>query len=141
MQDAIAKLKAGIDMKPRKRVVDLPAGGTFEFYTTPLTLAERERAQQMAKKPDEVSLTLLVQKCRDENGGPLFSMAHIAELKNDFPAELIEAIQVKAFVEIEEEAVVATEKADIKSPAEGTRKGRRADAAAGDSGEAGQDGF
>jgi hypothetical protein len=141
MQDAIAKLKAGIDMKPRKRSVELPNGGTFEFYTTPLTLAERERAQQLARKPDEVSLTLLVQKCRDSNGNPLFSMAQIAELKNDFPADLIEAIQVKAFVEIEEEAVVATEKADIKSPSEGTRKGRRADAAAGDSGEAGQDAF
>jgi hypothetical protein len=141
MEDALSKLLAGVDMKPRRRVVELPKGGTFEFYTTPLTMAERERAQQLAKKPDEVSLALLVQKCRDENGNPKFSMGQISELKNRLPADLIEAIQMKAFVEVEEEVAAVTDKSDLKSPSEGTRKGRRADAAAGDSGEAGQDAF
>jgi hypothetical protein len=49
MEDALTQLLLAVDMKPRKRVVDLPNGGTFEFFTTPLTMAERERAQQMPR--------------------------------------------------------------------------------------------
>jgi len=139
MEDALTQLLLAVDMKPRKRVVDLPNGGTFEFFTTPLTMAERERAQQMAKKPEEVSLALLVQKCRDENGNPKFNMGQIVEMKNRLPADLVEAIQMKAFVEVEGEATVVADKADLKSPSEGTRKGRRADASTGASGEAGED--
>jgi hypothetical protein len=139
MKNALARLKAAVDMSPRRRTIDLPNGEVFEFYTTPLTLAEREKAQKDARKPDEVALTLMIQKCRDENGRAMFALGQVAELKNELPAELLEQLQVKVFVEADSEAAGVEDATDLKSPAEGTRRGRRADAANGGSGEAGED--
>jgi hypothetical protein len=135
--DALSRLKLAVDMKPRRRVVDLPNGEQFEFFTTPLTLAERERAQRQASKPEDVSMVLLVNKCRDANGQPHFSLPQVIEMKESLPADLLEAFQVKAFVELEDEAAEVADKAALKSPSEGGSKGRRANASAGDSGEAG----
>jgi hypothetical protein len=139
MSNALARLKAAVDMSPRRRTIDLPNGEVFEFYTTPLTLAEREKAQKDARKPEEVPLTLMIQKCRDENGSPLFAQGQIAELKNDLPSDLLEQLQVKVFVETDEESAGIEAASDLKSPAEGTRRGRRANAADGGGREAGED--
>ena len=51
-------------MKPARRSVELPDGSEFEFYMTPLTLAERARAQKQAKSEDatDFALQLLVSK-------------------------------------------------------------------------------
>ena len=49
---AIDRLKAAVHMQPEKRSVELPDGSDFEFYMTPLTLAQRKRAQKQAKSDD-----------------------------------------------------------------------------------------
>ena len=56
---------------------------------TPLTLAERSRAQKQARSDDvtDFALQLLVSKAKDENGVPLFAVGEIADLRNVLPAQ------------------------------------------------------
>ena len=75
----------------------MPDGSEFEYWMTPLTLAERSRAQKQAKSDDatDFALQLLVAKATDENGGRLFNAADPAELRNDFPSHVVEALMLK----------------------------------------------
>ena len=123
MGTALARLKKSINMKPQRRSVELPDGGEFEFYMTPLTLAERGRAQKQAKTDDatDFAMQLLVTKAKDENGMPLFNQGEIAELRNDFPASLVEALMLELIAEPEEEEVVDE---SPKSSNSGAEKGQ-----------------
>jgi hypothetical protein len=105
MGTALDRLKKSINMKPQRRSVELPDGDEFEFYMTPLTLAERGRAQKLAKTDDatDFAMQLLVSKAKDENGMPMFNQGEIAELRNDFPASLVEALMLELIQEPEEE--------------------------------------
>lgn len=82
---ALDRLKKAANLVPVKRVVTLSDGSEFEFYSTPLTMAEREKAQKEAGSDDAsaFALQLLVHKAQDENGKRMFSAGEIAELKND----------------------------------------------------------
>ena len=81
---ALDRLKKAANLQPVKKVVTLSDGSEFEFYCTPLTMAERERAQKgTGDDVNAFALQLFVQKATDENGQRLFQMGHIAELKND----------------------------------------------------------
>ena len=82
--NALARLKKAANLVPIKRIVTLTDGTEFEFWATPLTMAERERAQKgTGDDVNAFALQLFVQKATDENGQRLFQMGHIAELKND----------------------------------------------------------
>ena len=134
MGKALDRLKKAVSMKASRRVVELPDGGEFEFYMTPLTLAERAKAQKQARTDDatDFALQLLVTKAKDENGIPLFNQGEIADLRNVLPASVVEALMMKLIGEEEEEE----EEIDYKSPEEsgsegqsassGTRRGRKA---------------
>ena len=80
---------------------------------TPLTLAERTRAQKQAKSDDatDFALQLLVSKAKDENSRPLFNVGEIAELRNALPASVVEALMLQLIGEVEEEE----EEFDMKS--------------------------
>ena len=108
-------------MKPQRRAVDLPNGDEFEFYMTPLTLAERARAQKQAKTDDatDFALQLLVSKARDENNAPLFNQGEIADLRNMLPASVVEALMLELIGEPEEEELELT---DMKSASEPVKK-------------------
>lgn len=82
---ALDRLKKAANLTPVKKSVKLSDGSEFEFYCTPLTMAERERAQKNAGSDEATAfaLQLLVQKARDENGEPMFRAGEIAELKNE----------------------------------------------------------
>ena len=82
---ALDRLKKAANLVPVKRSVELTDGSTFEFYCSPLTMAERERAQKDADSEEATAfaLQLLVQKAKDENGQALFKSGEIAELKNE----------------------------------------------------------
>ena len=83
---ALDQLKKAANLKSTKREVQLKDGSTFEFYTTPLTMAERERAQAAIKNKDDMNamgLRLFIQKALDENGRRRFSAGQYDELKND----------------------------------------------------------
>ena len=79
------RLKKAANLTPSKKEVTLSNGETFAFWTTPLTMAERERAQKGAKSDDanEFALRLLMTKACDENGDRLFKAGEIDILKNE----------------------------------------------------------
>ena len=67
---AIDRLRKAANLEPSKREVELSDGSVFEMYVSPLTMAERERAQKQAKSDDAsaFALQLLISKAMDENG-------------------------------------------------------------------------
>jgi hypothetical protein len=93
---ALDRLKKAANLTPVKKVVKLANGSEFEFYCTPLTMAERERAQKNAGSDDAnaFALQLLVQKATDENGEKLFRPGQIAELKNEVRDADLQALMV-----------------------------------------------
>lgn len=93
---ALDRLKKAANLVPIKRIVTLSNGDEFEFWSTPLTMAEREKAQKQAKGDDatQFALQLLVAKAQDENGQRLFAQGQIAELKNDVRDEDLQALMV-----------------------------------------------
>jgi hypothetical protein len=80
----IDKLKAAANLTPVKKVIVLSNGDEFEFYSTPMTAAERERSKKDARSddPTEFALQLLVRKAQDSNGRRMFNPGDIADLKN-----------------------------------------------------------
>jgi hypothetical protein len=82
---ALDRLKKAANLVPAKKTVELSDGTTFEFYCSPLTMAEREKAQKDAGSEEATAfaLQLLVQKAKDETGLALFKAGEIAELKNE----------------------------------------------------------
>jgi len=82
---AIDRLKKAANLQATKKEVELSDGTVFEMWVTPLTMAERERAQKGAKSDDanEFALRLLMTKAQDENGQRLFALGEIDVLKNE----------------------------------------------------------
>ena len=82
---AIDRLKKAANLDPIKKEIELSDGSVFEMWITPLTMAERERAQKGAKSDDanEFALRLLMTKAQDENGQRLFALGEIDVLKNE----------------------------------------------------------
>ena len=82
---AIDRLRKAANLEPTKKNVELSDGSTFEMWVSPLTMAERERAQKQAKSDDAnaFALQLLIAKAMDENGTKLFSAGEIDVLKNE----------------------------------------------------------
>ena len=101
MSTALERLKKSVSMKPQRKAVDLPDGTEFEYFMTTLTLAERSRAQKQAKSDDatDFALQLLVAKATDENGGRLFNVGDLAELRNALPASVVEALMLQLLAE------------------------------------------
>ena len=122
MGKALDRLKKSVSMKAQSRTVELPDGSEFEFYMTPLTLAERARAQKQAKSDDatDFALQLLVSKAKDANGVPLFGAGEIADLRNALPASVVEALMLQLIGEPEEEEA----ELDLKSVEDGTSEGQ-----------------
>ena len=82
---AIDRLRKAANLEPTKKNVELSDGTIFEMWVSPLTMAERERAQKQAKSDDAnaFALQLLITKAMDENGTKLFSAGEIDVLKNE----------------------------------------------------------
>ena len=82
---ALDRLRKAANLEPSKKEVELSDGSVFEMYVSPLTMAERERAQKQARSDDAnaFALQLLIAKAQDENGRKLFSAGEIDVLKNE----------------------------------------------------------
>lgn len=93
---AIDKLRKAANLEPVKKVVELSDGTSFEMFVTPLTMAERERAQRNAKSDDAnaFALQLLVAKAQDSNGQKLFNAGEIDVLKNEVKDKDLQALMV-----------------------------------------------
>ncbi len=93
---AIDKLRKAANLEPVKKEVELSDGTSFEMYVTPLTMAERERAQRNAKSDDAnaFALQLLVSKAQDSNGQKLFNAGEIDVLKNEVKDKDLQALML-----------------------------------------------
>ena len=93
---ALARLKKAANLTPVKRIVILSNGDEFIFWSTPLTMAERERAQKQAGSDDatQYALQLLVNKATDENGQRMFKAGEVAELKNEVRDEDLQGLML-----------------------------------------------
>ena len=98
---ALDRLKKAANLTPVKKVVTLSNGEEFEFWRTPLTMAERERAQKPAGDDmNAFALQLLVQKATDENGQRLFQSGQIAELKNEVRDADLQSLMIAVISEV-----------------------------------------
>ena len=115
MGTALDRLKKSVSMQPQRKSVELPNGDDFEFFMTPLTLAQRARAQKQAKSEDatDFALQLLAMKATDENGQKMFDAGDIVEMRNEIPASVAEAMMLQLLADGEREE--AEEETDLKS--------------------------
>jgi len=108
---ALERLRKAANLEPTKKSVELSDGSTFEMWVTPLTMAERERAQKQAKSDDATAfaLQLLIAKACDENGQKLFKPGEIDILKNEVKDKDLQTLMLAILTE-------DTEEIDTKSP-------------------------
>ena len=114
MGTALDRLKKSVSMQPQRKSVELPNGDDFEFFMTPLTLAQRARAQKQAKSEDatDFALQLLAMKATDQSGQKLFQPGELAELRNELPATVVEALMLQLLADDQQEE---EEETDMKS--------------------------
>lgn len=113
---AIDRLKRAANLVRMRKVVILNNGDEFEFFHTPLTAAERERATKDAKTDDTNAfvLQLLVNKALSEDGQRMFSAADIADLKHGVRDEDLQKLEL-AILNNEVDPLEAAGPLDVKS--------------------------
>ena len=101
---AIDRLRKAANLEATRKEVTLSDGTVFEMWVTPLTLAEKERAQKMARSDDanEFALRLLLTKAQDENGEKLFQPGEIDVLKNEVRDSDLQKLMLTILKEEEE---------------------------------------
>ena len=101
---ALDRLRKAANLEPIKKEVTLSDGSIFEMYVSPLTMAERERAQRQAKSDDSnaFALQLLLAKAQDENGIKLFKQGEIDILKNEVKDSDLQTLMLAILQEDEE---------------------------------------
>ena len=84
-----------VNKEPERKTLDY-RGTTYEFWSTPLTMGQREQVKAIQKKPDdanEFALRLLISKALKKDGKRMFQDGQYAELKHEWPvAEIEEAM-------------------------------------------------
>ena len=101
---ALDRLRKAANLEPKKKEVELSDGSVFEMYISPLTMAERDRAQRQAKSDDAnaFALQLLINKAQDQNGRKLFNPGEIDVLKNEVKDSDLQTLML-AVINSEEE--------------------------------------
>lgn len=102
---ALERLRKAANLEPTKKEVELSDGSIFEMWVTPMTMAERERAQRQAKSDDATAfaLQLLISKACDENGQKLFKAGEIDMLKNDVRDKDLQSLMLAILTDGSEE--------------------------------------
>ena len=101
---ALDRLRKAANLEPIKKEVTLSDGSVFEMYVTPLTMAERERAQKQTNNDaNNFALQLLMNKALDENGSRLFKSGEIDVLKNEVKDSDLQKLMLAVINEDEEE--------------------------------------
>ena len=102
---AIDRLRKAANLEPVKKTIALSDGSEFEMWVTPLTMAERERAQKQAKSDDAnaFALQLLITKALDESGAKLFSAGEVDVLKNEVKDKDLQALMLAIITDDNEE--------------------------------------
>ena len=103
---ALDRLRKAANLEPVKKEVTLSDGSVFEMYVTPLTMAERERAQKQARSDDAnaFALQLLLAKAQDQTGRKLFNAGEIDVLKNEVKDSDLQSLML-AVINAEEDPI------------------------------------
>ena len=103
---ALDRLRQAANLEPIKKEGTLSDGSIFEMYVTPLTMAERERAQKQARSDDAnaFALQLLLAKAQDQNGRKLFNAGEIDVLKNEVKDSDLQSLML-AVINAEEDTI------------------------------------
>lgn len=82
---AIDRLRKAANFEPIRQEIVLNNGDEFVFYVTPLTAAEREKAQKDARTDtaNDFAMQLLITKALDESGERLFKPGDVPILKRE----------------------------------------------------------
>ena len=101
---ALDRLRKAANLEPKKKEVELSDGSIFEMYVSPLTMAERERAQKQARSDDAnaFALQLLIAKAQDADGRKLFNAGEIDVLKNEVKDSDLQKLMLAVITEEEE---------------------------------------
>ena len=103
---ALDRLRKAANLEPRKKEVRLSDGSTFEMYVTPLTMAERDRAQRLSKDDNNnFALQLLMTKALDETGRRLFNSGEIDVLKNEVKDSDLQSLMLAVINSDQEEII------------------------------------
>ena len=97
MAKPLSELIKGVNKEAIKRTIEFN-GEEYEFYSTYLTLAQREKVKAAQKNSDDASefaLRLLIDKALTKDGKKMFQPGMYAELKNEWPAAELEAAMLK----------------------------------------------
>jgi hypothetical protein len=91
---AIDRLRKAANFEPIRQEAILANGDEFIFYASPLTAAEREKAQKDSKSDtaNDFAMQLLIAKALDENGDKLFKPGDIPVLKREVEDEDLQKI-------------------------------------------------
>jgi len=106
-QSALDRLRKAANLEPIKKEVKLSDGSIFEMYVSPLTMAERERAQKQARSDDAnaFALQLLMNKALDVNGTKLFNVGEIDVLKNEVKDSDLQSLMLAVINSDQEEII------------------------------------
>ena len=100
----LERLKKASNLVLEKKVVRLTDGTDFEFWATPLTMAEREQALKGTKDDmNAFAIRLFVRKAAHENGQRMFQAGQIDELKHEVSAENMDRLMLAMLPTTEEE--------------------------------------
>ena len=92
-----SQLIKAVNKEPVRRTVEFN-GEEYEFFSTYLTLQQREKvkaAQKNSEDANEFALKLLIDKALTKDGKKMFQPGMYAELKNEWPAAELEAAMLK----------------------------------------------
>ena len=106
-QSALDRLRKAANLEPIKKQVKLSDGSIFDMYVTPLTMAERERAQRQVRGDDAnaFALQLLMNKALDVNGTKLFNAGEIDVLKNEVKDSDLQSLMLAVLNSDQEEII------------------------------------
>lgn len=101
----LERLRRAANLEPTKKEVELSDGSIFEMWVTPLTMAERERAQKQAKSDDATAfaIQLLINKACDDTGARMFKAAELDVLKNEVKDKDLQALMLAILTDDSEE--------------------------------------
>ena len=104
---AIDRLKKAANLEAVKKTVELSDGTEFEMWVTPLTMAEREKAQKRAGSDDAnaFALQLLITKAQDDTGRALFIPGEIDVLKNEVKDRDLQSLMLAVLSDDESEDI------------------------------------
>jgi hypothetical protein len=104
---AIDRLKKAANLEAVKKTVELSDGTEFEMWVTPLTMAEREKAQKRAGSDDAnaFALQLLITKAQDDAGQALFVAGEVDILKNEVKDRDLQSLMLAVLSDDESEDI------------------------------------